>query len=49
MKDREDDYLRYARDLRVPFTNNEAEVRHEVARDEWVLRKEGRQLAMTAG
>jgi hypothetical protein len=25
MKDREDDYLRYARDLRVPFTNNEAE------------------------
>jgi transposase len=25
MKDRQDDYLRYARDLRVPFTNNEAE------------------------
>jgi transposase len=25
MKDREDDYLRYARDLRVPFTNNAAE------------------------
>jgi transposase len=25
MKNREDDYLRYARDLRVPFTNNEAE------------------------
>jgi transposase len=25
MKDREDDYLRFARDLRVPFTNNEAE------------------------
>jgi transposase len=25
MKDREDDYLRYARDLRIPFTNNAAE------------------------
>jgi transposase len=25
MKDREDDYLRYARDLRVPFTDNAAE------------------------
>ena len=25
MKDREDDYLRFARDLRVPFTNNPAE------------------------
>ena len=25
MKAREDDYLRFARDLRVPFTNNEAE------------------------
>jgi transposase len=25
MKDREDDYLRFARDLRVPFTNNAAE------------------------
>jgi transposase len=25
MKNREDDYLRYARDLRVPCTNNEAE------------------------
>jgi transposase len=25
MQDREDDYLRFARDLRIPFTNNEAE------------------------
>ena len=25
MKDREDDYLRFARDLRIPFTNNAAE------------------------
>jgi transposase len=49
MQTRGDDYLRYARDLRIPFTNNEAEVRHEVARVEWVTRKEGRQLAMAAG
>jgi transposase len=31
------------------FSNNEAGVRHEVARVEWVTRKEGRQLALTAG
>jgi len=48
MSNREDDYLRFARDLRVPFTNNPAEVRHEVARGEWVTRKEGR-LMMAAG
>jgi transposase len=48
MKDREADYLRFARDLRVPFSNNAAEVRHEVARGEWVTRKEGR-LMMAAG
>ena len=48
MKDREADYLRFARDLRVPFSNNAAEVRHEVARGEWAARKEGR-LMMAAG
>jgi hypothetical protein len=48
MQAREDDYLRFARDLRVPFDNNEAEVRHEVACVEWVTRKEGR-LMMAAG
>ena len=48
MKTREGDYLRFARDLRVPFTNNAAEVRHEVARVKWVTRKEGR-LMMAAG
>jgi transposase len=48
MKNRGDDYLRFARDLRVPFTNNPAEVRHEVACVEWVTRKEGR-LMMAAG
>jgi hypothetical protein len=25
MQDRQDDHLRFARDLRIPFTNNEAE------------------------
>lgn len=48
MQARQDDCLRFARDLRVPFTNNEAEVRHEVARGEWVTRKEGRRM-MAAG
>jgi transposase len=48
MKNREADYLRFARDLRIPFTNNPAEVRHEVARVKWVTRKEGR-LMMAAG
>jgi transposase len=48
MQSREDGYLRFARDLRVPFTNNAAEVRHEVARVKWATRKEGR-LMMAAG
>jgi transposase len=43
------DYLRFAHDLQVPFDNNEAEVRHEVARVEWTTWKESCQLAMTAG
>ena len=49
MNAREADYLRFARDLRVPFTNNPAEVRHEVARVEWASRKEGRLMVMSAG
>jgi hypothetical protein len=48
MPSREANYLRFASDLRVPFDNNEAEVRHEVARVKWVTRKEGR-LMMAAG
>jgi hypothetical protein len=45
----EDLILRFATrpDLDI-FTNNEAEVRHEVARGEWAARKEGR-LMMAAG
>ncbi len=38
----EDMILRFATDLTVPFTNNVAEVRHEVARYKWMYRKEGR-------
>jgi transposase len=34
--------LRFLHDLRVPFTNNQAELRHEVARCEWTRRREGR-------
>jgi hypothetical protein len=34
--------LRFLGDLRVPFDNNQAEVRHEVARCEWTRRWEGR-------
>ena len=49
MRDRAGDYLRFAYDLRVPFDNNPAEVRHEVARGEWAARKEGRQMALAAG
>ncbi|MEX5638140.1 IS66 family transposase, partial [Parafrankia sp. FMc2] len=40
--DREADYLRFTRDLRIPADNNGSEVRHEVARDKWMYRKEGR-------
>ena len=45
---REDDYLRFTTNSQVPFDNNAAEVRHEVAREEWAIRKEGR-LMMAAG
>jgi hypothetical protein len=48
LRDRRDDYLRFAHDLRVPFGNNLAEVRHDVARFEWTRRKEGRSLMWSA-
>lgn len=38
--------LRFCCDLRVPFTNNVAEVRYEVARFEWLPRWEGRLMIM---
>jgi hypothetical protein len=46
--DRQDDYLRFTRDPRVPFDNNAAEVRHEVARDEWIRRLEGQPMTVAA-
>jgi transposase len=47
MRDRVDDYLRFAVDWRSPFDNNAAEVRHEVARDKWIRWREGRQMLMS--
>ncbi len=44
----EDMILRFAVDLTVPFTNNCAEVRHEVARSEWTRRWEGQQMMLAA-
>jgi transposase len=43
-----DDVLRFATDFNVSFDNNQAEVRHEVARFEWTRRKEGRPMTSTA-
>src|SRR6266536_4187684 len=43
-----DEVLRFLEDLRVPPTNNQAEVRHEVACGEWTRRKEGRPMLVSA-
>ena len=40
--------LRFTVNLDVSFTNNTAEVRHEVARDEWTRRGEGQQMMLVA-
>ena len=48
LRDRDEQVLRFARDLSVPFTNNQAEVRHEVARDEWTRRGEDQQMMLVA-
>ena len=47
-RDRRSDVLLFTEDTGVWPTNNISEVRHEVARGEWVIRKEGR-LMMAAG
>jgi transposase len=39
--------LRFTVDFAVPFTNNQAEVRHQAARSEWTRRREGRQMLMS--
>jgi transposase len=43
---REDDVLRFCTDTRVWPTNNISEVRHEVARSEWIRRGEGQQMML---
>ena len=47
-RDHQDMILRFVVDLAVPFTNNQAEVRHEGARCEWTCGKEGRLMAVSA-
>ena len=42
-----DDVLRSSTDFNVAWSNNQAEVRHEVARYEWTRRKEGRLMSVT--
>ena len=37
-RNHQDIILRFVVDLAVPFTNNQSEVRHEVARSEWIRR-----------
>jgi len=48
LRDRKDEFLRFATDFTVKFSNNTAEVRHEVARFEWTRRKEGRGMVCSA-
>ena len=40
--------LRYMYNLDVDWTNNQAEVRHEVARHEWARRREGQPMTLAA-
>jgi transposase len=47
LRDRRDDYLQFVTNAAVPFDNNRAEVRHEVARDKWIRWREGRQMLMS--
>ena len=47
-RDREDDALRFTTDTRIWPTNNLSEVRHEVARDEWIRRLEGQPMTVAA-
>ena len=48
LRDYKEQVFLFTRDFAVDWTNNISEVRHEVARGEWVTRKEGR-LMMAAG
>jgi transposase len=48
LRDYKEQVFLFTREFAVTWTNNVSEVRHEVARGEWVTRKEGR-LMMAAG
>ncbi len=48
LRDYREQVFLFTRHFAMPFTNNVSEVRHEVARGEWAIRKEGR-LMMAAG
>jgi transposase len=48
LDDQRADVLRFSTDFEVGWDNNQAEVRHEVARCEWIRRKEGRLMMSTA-
>ncbi|WP_442942193.1 IS66 family transposase [Nonomuraea sp. NBC_00507] len=48
LRDRAGEVRRFACDLRIPPTNNQAEVRHEAARYEWTRREESRPMMLAA-
>ncbi|HET9655173.1 MAG TPA: IS66 family transposase [Kineosporiaceae bacterium] len=48
LRERQDDYLRFTTDRRIPPDNNGSEVRHEGARCEWTCRKGGRLMVESA-
>jgi transposase len=47
LRGRKTEFLRFATDFTVAFSNNVAEVRHEVARNKWMHWREGRQMLMS--
>jgi transposase len=47
-RDHEGDVLIFCTDTRIWPTNNLSEVRHEVARSEWIRRWEGQQMVLAA-
>jgi transposase len=46
LKDKADQVWLFAKNFKIPWTNNASEVRHEVARDEWIDRLEGRPMLL---
>ena len=48
LRDKAEQVWTFTRNLAVPWTNNASEVRHEVARDEWIRRLEGQPMTVAA-